>query len=113
MMLRFLAKAERDYRRLSPTPEGFADFTAAVEHMWDTEPNYTAADLARIATPVAIVDGDHDEAIRRDHTDYLARSIPGAELIILPEASHFAMFQQPREFNEAMLGFLGSSGADR
>ena len=78
--------------------------------MWDTEPNYTAADLARIAAPVAIVDGDHDEAIKRDHTEYLARSIPGAQLIILPAASHFAMFQQPGEFNDAMLGFLGPAG---
>ena len=109
MFLRFFAKAERDYRRLSPTPDGFADFQRAVEHMWDTEPNYTAADLARITTPVAIVDGDHDEAINRSHTEYLARSIPGARLIILPAASHFAMFQQPREFNDAMLGFLGPS----
>ena len=110
MFLRFFAKAERDYRRLSPTPDGFADFQRAVEHMWDTEPNYTAADLARIATPVAIVDGDHDEAIKREHTEYLARSIPGARLIILPAASHFAMFQQPREFNAAMLAFLGPAG---
>ncbi len=81
--------------------------------MWDTEPNYTAADLARIATPVAIVDGDHDEAIKRAHTEYLARSIPGAQLIILPAASHFAMFQQPREFNDAMLGFLGPAGMNQ
>jgi pimeloyl-ACP methyl ester carboxylesterase len=110
MALRFIAKAQRDYRRLSPTPGDFAGFAAAVEHMWDTEPNYTAADLARIAAPVAIVDGDHDEAIKRDHTEYLARSIPGAQLIILPAASHFAMFQQPGEFNDAMLGFLGPAG---
>jgi pimeloyl-ACP methyl ester carboxylesterase len=110
MALRFIAKAQRDYRRLSPTPGDFAGFAAAVEHMWDTEPNYTAADLARIATPVAIVDGDHDEAIKREHTAYLARSIPGAQLIILPAASHFAMFQQPGEFNDAMLGFLGPAG---
>jgi pimeloyl-ACP methyl ester carboxylesterase len=109
MFVRFIRKAQIDYRRLSPTPDDFAGFSAAVEHMWDTEPNYTAADLARITTPVAIVDGDHDEAIKREHTEYLARSIPGAQLIILPAASHFAMFQQPREFNDAMLGFLQPS----
>jgi pimeloyl-ACP methyl ester carboxylesterase len=106
MFVRFMARAQRDYRRLNPAPDDFEDFKAAVEHMWDTEPNYTAADLARIRTPVAIVDGDHDEAIKRAHTEYLARSIPGAQLMILHDASHFAMFQQPREFNQAMLGFL-------
>jgi pimeloyl-ACP methyl ester carboxylesterase len=106
LFVRFIAKARRDYGRLSPTPGDFEGFKAAVEHMWDTEPNYTAADLARITTPVAIVDGDHDEAIKRAHTEYMARAIPGAQLMILPAASHFAMFQQPREFNLAMLGFL-------
>jgi pimeloyl-ACP methyl ester carboxylesterase len=76
--------------------------------MWATEPNYTAADLARISTPVAIVDGDHDEAIHRDHTEYLARSIPSAKLIILHDVSHFAMLQDPAQFNAAMLAFLGA-----
>ena len=113
MFLRFISRAQLDYRRLSPTPDDFAGFAAAVEHMWDTEPNYTAADLARITTPVAIVDGDHDEAIKREHTEYMARAIPGAQLIILPAASHFAMFQQPREFNDAMIGFLGPAGDSR
>ena len=107
MFVRFIKKAASDYQRLNPNPDDFGGLMQAVEHMWDTEPNYTAADLARIATPVAIVDGDHDEAIKRAHTEYLARAIPGAQLIILPAASHFAMFQQPREFNDAMIGFLG------
>ncbi|HLZ82949.1 MAG TPA: alpha/beta hydrolase [Caulobacteraceae bacterium] len=103
---RFETEAASAYARLSPTPGGFDDFAKAINRMWAAEPNYAAADLARIATPVAIVDGDHDEAIRRDHTEYLARSIPGAKLIILPGASHFAMLQDPARFNAAMLAFL-------
>ncbi|MDB5481006.1 MAG: alpha/beta hydrolase fold [Caulobacteraceae bacterium] len=104
---RFGTEAARSYARLSPTPGGYDAFAKAVGRMWDTEPNYAAADLARIATPVAIVDGDHDEAIRRDHTEYLARMIPGAKLIILPGVSHFAMLQDPAQFNAAVLAFLG------
>jgi pimeloyl-ACP methyl ester carboxylesterase len=104
---RFGREAAADYARLSPTPGGFGAFAQAISHMWNTQPNYTAADLARIHIPVAIVDGDHDEAIRREHTEYLARVIPGARLIILPGVSHFAMLQAPGEFNAAMLGFLG------
>jgi pimeloyl-ACP methyl ester carboxylesterase len=103
---RFEGEAARAYARLSPTPGGFADFAAAINRMWDQEPNYAAADLAGIRTPVAIVDGDHDEAIKREHTEYLARSIPGARLIILPGVSHFAMLQDPKAFDAAMLGFL-------
>ncbi len=101
-----VARLASQYARLSKTPNGFPALQKAIETMWNTEPNYTARDLARIHTPVAIVDGDHDEAIKRAHTEYLARSIPGAKLIILPNASHFAMVQQPGEFNAAMLGFL-------
>lgn len=103
---RFEARTAKDYARLSATPGGFLAFKTAIEKMWDTEPNYTAADLGRIHVPAAIVDGDHDEAIKRRHTEYLARSIPGAKLIILPGVSHFAMLQRPAEFNAAMLGFL-------
>ncbi len=74
---RFIAEARASYARISPTPGGFPAFEAAINRMWDTEPNYSAADLGRIVTPVAIVDGDHDEAIKREHTEYLARAIPG------------------------------------
>ena len=76
---RFEQRAASEYASLSPTPTDFIDFQAAIERMWAKEPNYTAADLAKIAAPVAIVDGDHDEAIKREHTEYLARSIPGAQ----------------------------------
>ena len=103
---RFGVRASADYARLSPTPNGFSAFEAAISHMWDTEPNYSAADLGRIAIPSAIVDGDHDEAIKREHTEYLARAIPGAKLIILKDVSHFAMLQDPAQFNAAMLRFL-------
>jgi pimeloyl-ACP methyl ester carboxylesterase len=103
---RFERQAADDYAQLSATPNDYADFQAAIEQMWASEPNYTAHDLAAITTPVTIADGDHDEAIKREHTEYLARSIPGAKLVILPQASHFAMLQQPDEFNAAVLTFL-------
>jgi pimeloyl-ACP methyl ester carboxylesterase len=110
---RFETQAGGDYKRLSATPEDYAGFRAAIQKMWADEPNYSAGDLARIRTPTAIVDGDHDEAIVRAHTEYLARTIPGARLIILPGLSHFAMLQDPAAFNAAMLGFLdaGRPGA--
>jgi len=103
---RFIAKAGDDYRRLSSTPGDYEAFVVAISKMWATEPNWTAADLASIRVPTAIADGDHDEAIKRAHTEMLAREIPGAKLIILPGASHFAMLQTPNAFNRAVLGFL-------
>ena len=56
--------------------------------------------------PTAIVAGDHDEAILRAHTDYMASVIPGAKEVILPNASHFAMLQAPDEYTQAVLDFI-------
>ena len=86
----------------------------AVLAMQLREPNYTPDDLAAIKGPrIAIVDGAHEEFILRQHTEYLARTIPGARLIILPDVSHFAPIQDPDAFNAAMIGFLdGASGAE-
>jgi pimeloyl-ACP methyl ester carboxylesterase len=75
--------------------------------MWETEPNWTDAQLQSIQAPVLVADGDHDEAIKRAHTEYIAATIPGAGLLILPNTSHFAFLQDPTLFNAALLHFLG------
>jgi hypothetical protein len=33
---------------------------------------------------VLVVDGDHDEAIKREHTEYIASTIPRAGLLLVP-----------------------------
>ena len=103
---RFIVRAGAEYARLSATPRDYDAFVAQIGHMWDSQPNWSDADLARIAAPVVIADGDHDEAIFRAHTEYLAAAIPGAGLLLLPNASHFAFLQDPALFNAALLDFL-------
>jgi len=106
LIARCFARHAKDYRRMSPTPGKFKQFADAASLMMETEPNYTAADLAKIRVPVAIVQAENDEFIKREHAEYLARTIPGAELTILAGVSHFAPLQRPRLFNEAVLAFL-------
>ena len=77
--------------------------------MQRTQPNFTADDLGKIRVPVAIVHSEHDEFIKREHAEYLARSIPNAEFIYLPGVSHFAPLQRPDQFNTVMLAFLGKA----
>ncbi|MCA1370065.1 alpha/beta hydrolase [Bradyrhizobium sp. BRP14] len=96
----------KDYAELSSTPDAFDDFVAAVSEMMSTQPNYSASDLAEIRVPVAIVQGEHDEFIKGEHAEYLARSIPQAKLIWLSDVSHFAPLQRPELFNGAMNRFL-------
>jgi len=97
----------RTYARISPTPDGWAAASRAVGRMEASQPNYSAAELAAIHGPaIAIVDGDHEEFIRRAHTRYLAGAIPGARLVILPGVGHFAPLEDPAGFNAALLRFL-------
>jgi pimeloyl-ACP methyl ester carboxylesterase len=102
----FMARAGHEYATLSPTPGRYDDFVTQIGKMWATQPNWTDKQLRSIRTKVLVVDGDHDEAIRRPHTEYMAATIPGAGLLILPNTSHFAFLQDPILFNAAMLHFL-------
>jgi pimeloyl-ACP methyl ester carboxylesterase len=104
---RFIRRAGEEYARLSATPKDYAAFVAQISKMWATEPNWTSAQLRSIRVPVVVADGDHDEAIKRAHTEYIAATIPGAGLLILPNTSHFAFLQNPELFNTALLNFLG------
>jgi pimeloyl-ACP methyl ester carboxylesterase len=104
---RYIARAGREYARLSPTPSQYDAFVDQISHMWASQPNWSDGELRTIKTPVLVVDGDHDEAIKREHTEYMAATIPDAGLLILPNVSHFAFLQDPALFNFAVLHFLG------
>lgn len=106
ILRRCFARHRSDYARLSPTPDQFEAFSDAVGEMMKTQPNYAAEELAAIRVPVAIVQAEHDEFIRREHAEYLARTIPGAELIVMWGVSHFAPLQRPEQFNAAVGAFL-------
>ncbi|MBV8634004.1 MAG: alpha/beta hydrolase [Burkholderiaceae bacterium] len=103
---RCFGRHQRDYARLSATPDQFDAFVEAVNEMMKTEPNYGVHDLAAVRVPVVIVQSENDEFIKLEHAQYLARSIPGATLIMLSGVTHFAPLQRPDVFNQTLLGFL-------
>jgi pimeloyl-ACP methyl ester carboxylesterase len=106
---RCMSQHVADYARLSATPDDFDAFSDAVMLLQRTQPNYTVSDLAAISVPVVIVQSEHDEFIKREHAEYLARNMPHARFILLPGVSHFAPLQRPDQLNAAMLGFLGET----
>ena len=87
------------YKKLSPTPNEYDAFVNQISQMWATQPAWTAADLGKITVPVTLAIGDHDEAVKLDHTQMMAKEIPGAKLVILKDASHFAMLQDPEGYD--------------
>lgn len=103
---RCLARHRKDYTALSSTPDDFDAFVVAVTEMMQTQPNATAEELAATRVPVTIVQSEHDEFIRPEHAQYLARTIPDAQFVLLRGVSHFAPLQRPALFNDAVLAFL-------
>jgi pimeloyl-ACP methyl ester carboxylesterase len=103
---RCLARHKLDYAALSSTPDDFDAMMSAVGKMQSTQPEYSAADLAEIRVAVMVAQAERDEFIRREHAEYLAGTIPGAQFVLLARVSHFAPVQRPGEFTRAVLEFL-------
>jgi pimeloyl-ACP methyl ester carboxylesterase len=103
---RFIARAGKEYERLSSTPDQYKSFLDEITKMWASQPNFTAKQLHAMKVPVWIVDGEHDEAIQRDNTLFMAKQIPGATLLLQPDVSHFSFLQNPQQFNDDVLRFL-------
>ena len=95
-----------EYAKLSPTPDQFDAFVTQISEMWASQPNWTDDQVKAITVPTAVVVGDHDEAILPEHTKKIAALIPGAKLVILPEASHFAMLQASAEYTAAIRALI-------
>lgn len=102
----FIARAEKEYEQPSATPTQYKEFLAQISNMWATQPNWTAADLNAIKVRTWIVDADHDEAIHRANTEFMARAIPNAGLLLQPEVSHLSFLQAPEQFTQHVELFL-------
>jgi pimeloyl-ACP methyl ester carboxylesterase len=100
------ARFAADYRRLSPEPDDFAALAVELDALYRVAPNFTAEELRSITVPVLILHGEHDEFIAADQPRQMAALIPGATLVIMPGAGHYAHLQQPAEFNRIVLEYL-------
>ncbi len=103
----YVEHAAAQHARISPTPESFEDLSSGVMAMWSTEPELSEEDLGRISAPTLIGAGVYEEAIDENHTRRLAELIPTADLLLIENASHFALWQQVEAVNAAILDFLG------
>ena len=102
------ANTQAEYRKLSPQPEKFTTTQRLLSILWKTQPTLGDADLARINVRTAIFHAEHDEVIRRSHSQHLANQIPNATFVLLRGVSHFALLQDPAGFNKAVRAFLGT-----
>ena len=91
-----VAKVKSAMERTSP--EGYAQCCAAVR---DADFN---DDVARIATPVLVINGAHDVATPPTEGHFLAQRIPGARCVTL-NAAHLSNIEAPLEFGDALRSF--------
>lgn len=105
-------RAPRFYTYTAPDPKHRPVIYQKLITMWATQPHYTLEELSRITAPALIIAGEFD-IVKREHTDQLARSIPGSEEFIVPGGTHDVIFEERDIVNAKMLQFLDAPGAPR
>jgi pimeloyl-ACP methyl ester carboxylesterase len=56
--------------------------------------------------PVLFIGGGHDEVMPVPLMETAASLIPGARMVVVPEAAHSVYFEAPETFNKEVLLFL-------
>jgi pimeloyl-ACP methyl ester carboxylesterase len=91
-------------RDKGPTPKAFTRQLKAIKAWGQQAPQ----DLGRIDIPVLIANGDDDRMVPTVNSTDMARRIPGAQLIIYPDAGHGGIFQHYADFVPKALSFLAA-----
>ena len=104
-------------------PETLGGFRMALDRMGDlskkdpllrlmlTEPDITKEDLSRIDVPVTVVAGSRD-CVRRNDTEFIANSIPGAELVIMKRADHSSYIAHSTRIVDVIFRAMGVDTSD-
>ena len=93
------------YAERAPDPAHYEAAMSKILDLWRSDPRLPPALLHRIRAKTLICAGDQD-LIRREHTEAIARAIPGAKLWIVPDANHSVMIEKPEVVNPRVLEFF-------
>ena len=88
----------------STSTEGYASCCAAIQTMDLRE------DLGRITAPVLAIAGADDPATPPEHLAAIVDGVPGARLLVLPQAAHLANVEQAVAVDAALLAHLDPAG---
>jgi pimeloyl-ACP methyl ester carboxylesterase len=94
------------YARLAPDPGHFDEFAAKTSQAAGSLKGWTAAELGSITAPTLLVFGDHD-FVRLEHAVQVHGLIPGAQLAVLPGATHMGVLRRTDLIVPLVAGFLG------
>lgn len=74
-------------------------------HLMETQPDITTDDLSQIRVPVLVMSCDRD-IILEEHTMFIYRNIPKANLSIFPGETHWVTNDNPNLFNSTVARFF-------
>lgn len=66
----------------------------------------TTARLKEIRVPTLVIAAEFDQGTPPSMSEVISREIPGAALVILKDAAHFSVIEQPQAFEAAVLSLL-------
>lgn len=64
--------------------------------------------LPRIAVPTLLIWGEEDRRSPLSNAETICDSIPGARLVVIPNAGHMSNMEQPERFNDEVRRFITS-----
>ena len=62
--------------------------------------------------PTLVLTGDEDRMIPKEHSDLLAKQLPDAEYIVVPDAGHLLLLEKPDEVTAALTRLLRRVAAE-
>jgi 3-oxoadipate enol-lactonase len=105
----FIPRVHRDH---PDTIRFYADMVAANPPMGYAAncrgiPQYDiGSEIGSIRAPALVIGGSDDRSVSLPSKEALARGIPGARMVVVPDASHTVPEEQPETFNRVALSFL-------
>ena len=102
-------------------PPGRNDITERYKRLWasysgkdlldphpesNRVPEPTTEQIKALRVPTLVIVGDHEAPFIAAADDSLAKWIPGAKKVVIPNAGHGAHFAQPASFNSALMDFI-------
>jgi pimeloyl-ACP methyl ester carboxylesterase len=94
------------YRKVAPDPESWSTLWGKVAGIrWE---GFSNDELGSIGVPVLVAVGDHD-FVRVEHATEAFKRIPHAELAVIPDAGHFALFSEQERVIPVVEHFLNKA----
>jgi pimeloyl-ACP methyl ester carboxylesterase len=94
-----------EYQKVAPDPEQWPTLYDKATRSLFSWKGFSPEQLQAIKAPVLIACGDHD-LISVERCAEWSRMIPNAQLAVIPDSSHFALFSEPEKLLPTVATFL-------